>query len=156
MEVIVTSMIAIVGTLLGSAATYLIQHRTAVQQNDFARTERLHQERVSAFAGFGGSLASYRNVRLARWNAAQRRNELDLAEVRQTGYATRTVVLESMFRLQLLTTSQRLIDRADAALAAVDAIEEDLSEVEYTAARVSSRDAMFAFVEEAREHTGAR
>lgn len=62
-EVVATSLVAVLGTLLGSVATYWIQRSTVRQQEGLARAERLRQERVEAFTGYGGALHDYRVTR---------------------------------------------------------------------------------------------
>jgi membrane protein YqaA with SNARE-associated domain len=47
-DVLFASMIAVAGTLLGSTTTYIFQRLTAGRAEEFARNERLRQERLVA------------------------------------------------------------------------------------------------------------
>ena len=95
MEVIATSLIAVLGTLLGSAATFLIQRSTIAQQERLNHAERLRQDRVDAFTIFGGALVNYRKTRMDRWHSARGDNNLDLGEARQASWVLRTTALEA-------------------------------------------------------------
>ncbi|MER5182012.1 hypothetical protein ABT009_27260 [Streptomyces sp. NPDC002896] len=63
MQVVATSVIAVLGTLLSSALTYVFQRRNAERSEQFARNERLRQERIDAYCAFGGAPADYRRGR---------------------------------------------------------------------------------------------
>lgn len=44
MEVLLASLIAVIGTLLGSVTTYLFQRQTVERAERFARQERVRQD----------------------------------------------------------------------------------------------------------------
>lgn len=54
MQGLLASVIAVVGTLLGSTVTYVFQRVNAGRVERFARDERLRQERIAAYSGFAG------------------------------------------------------------------------------------------------------
>ncbi|MFE0930627.1 hypothetical protein ACFW4O_30810 [Streptomyces mutabilis] len=60
MEAVAASVIAVLGTLLGSGLTYLFQRQTMNRSEQFTRNERLRQERIAAYSAFAGALANYR------------------------------------------------------------------------------------------------
>lgn len=60
MESVVTSLVAILGTLLGATTTYAFQIRTAKQARQSATEERLWQERLAAYSTFAGALTDFR------------------------------------------------------------------------------------------------
>src|SRR5689334_10935454 len=62
-----TSLVAVAGTLLGSTLTYVFQRRTAGRAEQFARGERLRQERLSAYSAFAEAVMDYRHEELTVW-----------------------------------------------------------------------------------------
>jgi type II secretory pathway pseudopilin PulG len=152
-EIIVTSVVAVVGTLLGSLATHYFQRRNRADAERFERGERLRQERVSAYTTYGGALVSLRRALIDRWYAAhEERRNADPDAIRYETYRLRTVALEAMFRVQLVTESQQLIGLAQAAIDSVDRLHLRVPAEEFKDARDVSRQAIFDFVEAARQH----
>ena len=134
-----TSVVAVVGTLLGSLATHYFQRRNRADAERFERNERLRQERVSAYTTYGGALVSLRRAQIDRWYAIhERRDNADPDAIRYETYRFRTEALEAMFRVQLVTESRELITVAHAD--------------EFKEARDVSRQDIFTFVEAARKH----
>jgi hypothetical protein len=66
-EVLVASLIAVVGTLLGSATTYLFQRQTVERAERFARQERLRQERMAVYGAFAGAVTDHRRAVVNLW-----------------------------------------------------------------------------------------
>ncbi|GAA2282386.1 hypothetical protein GCM10010149_28830 [Nonomuraea roseoviolacea subsp. roseoviolacea] len=56
MQSAITSLIAVVGTLLGATATYIFQARATKQARWEARDERLWQEQLAAYSAFAGAI----------------------------------------------------------------------------------------------------
>jgi hypothetical protein len=115
-----TSLVAVAGTLLGSAMTYFFQRRTAGRAEQFARDERLRQERVSAYSTFAEAVMEYRHEELKIW--LHRHGELthplpESFEVEQG--RLRSVALRARYRVQLLADEPRLIELADQSINAV-------------------------------------
>ncbi|WP_051866511.1 hypothetical protein [Streptosporangium roseum] len=71
MESAITSLIAIAGTLLGVAASYVFQLRSARQARRFAREDRLWQERLMAYSAFAEAVTAFRKSQNDRWRQAQ-------------------------------------------------------------------------------------
>jgi len=67
MSAVLTSLIAVAGTLLGSLSTYLFQRRTALRAEATARRERLRQEQLSACAGFAAAVTELKRAIIATW-----------------------------------------------------------------------------------------
>lgn len=67
MEAVVASVVAVIGTLLGSGITHFFQSRAAERSEQFARAERLRQERIDAYCAYAGALLDYRRVLVHRW-----------------------------------------------------------------------------------------
>ncbi|MCO5970225.1 hypothetical protein [Actinoallomurus soli] len=115
-----TSLVAVAGTLLGSALTYVFQRRTAGRAEQFARDERLRRDRVSAYSAFAEAVMEYRHQELQVW--LHRRGELthplpERFEVEQG--RLRSLALRARYRVQLLAEAPRLVELADQSLDAV-------------------------------------
>lgn len=152
-EIIVTSVVAVVGTLLGSLATHYFQRRNRADAERFERNERLRQERVSAYTTYGGALVSLRRAQIDRWYAVhEERQSADPDAIRYETYRLRTNALEAMFRVQLVTESRELIELAQHAIDSVDRLTLRTPAEDFKDARDVSRQGIFSFVEAAREH----
>jgi hypothetical protein len=152
-EIIVTSVVAVVGTLLGSLATHYFQRRNRLDAEHFERSERLRQERVSAYTAFGGALANLRRTSKDRWYAIHdKRDGADPELLRYETYRLYTTAQEALFRVQLITESANLIELGREALDEVDRIKPNLGREEFARLRETSRKSVFRFMEEARRH----
>lgn len=67
MQGLLASVIAVVGTLLGSAVTYVFQRVNAGRVETFARDERLRQERIAAYSGFAEAITELRQGVISLW-----------------------------------------------------------------------------------------
>lgn len=155
MEVVATSLIAVLGTLLGSSLTYLFQRRTTLRAEQFTRSERLRQERIDAYCAYGGALANYRRGQMDYWFAQHdgRRTEGEpLHEMRRAVQRLRTAAMEAMFRAELLTHSTALEALGRQALKAIDRIPDARSREELEPIRTASRNVIYDFVAAARRH----
>jgi hypothetical protein len=54
MEAVLTGLIAVAGTLLGSLSTYVFQRQTAERAQIYTRDERLWQEQLTSCSAFAG------------------------------------------------------------------------------------------------------
>jgi hypothetical protein len=66
-ESILASAIAVLGTLLGSGITLVFQQRTTDGAHQFARREKLRQERLDACSINAGALIDYRRCLVHVW-----------------------------------------------------------------------------------------
>lgn len=152
-EIIVTSIVAVVGTLLGSLATHYFQRRNRADAERFERNERLRQDRVSTYTAFGGALVNLRRAQMDRWFAIHNEPKgADTESLRYETYRLRTAAREALFRVQLVTESKELIALGQRAIDNVDRLTVDLPREEFKSLRDVSRDDIFGFVEAAREH----
>ncbi|MFI2487396.1 hypothetical protein ACH47X_10835 [Promicromonospora kroppenstedtii] len=152
MEIIVTSVVAVVGTLLGSLATHYFQRRNRADAERFERGERLRQERVSAYTTFGGALVNLRRVQIDRWFAEHRERAGDPEALRYESYRMRTNALEALFRVQLVTESKELIELGQQAMDDIDLLTSDLPAEDLPNARDAAKSSIFRFVDAARKH----
>lgn len=121
MEAVVASVVAVIGTLLGSSVTHVFQRRTTERSEEFARAERLRQERIDAYCAYAGALLDYRRVLVHRWfvlNEEERCDE-DSPELREEMYKTRYTAQEAMFRAQMVSDDPEILDRTEQVMAAV-------------------------------------
>jgi hypothetical protein len=155
MEVVATSVIAVLGTLLGSAVTHLFQRRTALRAEQFTRSERLRHERIDAYCVYGGALANYRRGQMDYWFAKHEDRALEeqsIHELRREAQRLRAMAMEAMFRAELLTHSEELHALARQALKAVDAIPGARSRAELDPIRDTSRSSIYQFISASRQH----
>ena len=147
MDAVLVSLVAVLGTLLGSVITYLFQQRTADRNESFARSERLRTERLAIYSAFAAVLTDHRNALVRVWHLKQR--DPDAAEVRAASdEATRigATIDSAIFRVHLMTDDPTVIGFADAAhLPTLDVMDaESLEELEDCERR--SRDAIGTFI----------
>ncbi|MBO1333196.1 hypothetical protein [Streptomyces sp. VRA16 Mangrove soil] len=155
MVVVITSVIAVLGTLLGAALTPVLQGRATARSERFAREERLRQERIDAYCAFGGALANYRRGQLDRWFRRLEERSADPADVhelRREAQRLRAAAIEAMFRVELLTDAPGLIAKARGAFAAVDDLSRTDDRNELAAARAASRNLLYEFIAASRPH----
>ena len=148
-----TSVVAVVGTLLGSLATHYFQRRNRADAERFERNERLRQERVSAYTAFGGALINLRRTAKDRWYAIHdQRDGADPELLRYETYRLFTTAQEALFRVQLITESRELIELGKQALDDADRIKPNLAREDFASLRDTSRKSVFAFMEAASKH----
>ncbi|AWN29017.1 hypothetical protein GTW98_31605 [Streptomyces sp. SID8375] len=120
MEAVVASVVAVVGTLLGSGITHVFQSRSADRSERFARAERLRQERIDAYCAYAGALLEYRRVLVHRWFVLHEDDRCgeDTPELREEVYKTRYSAQEAMFRAQMVSDDPEILDRSEQVMAA--------------------------------------
>ncbi|QNS06556.1 hypothetical protein [Streptomyces xanthii] len=155
MEVVATSLVAVLGTLLGSSLTYVFQRRTALRAEQFTRGERLRQERIDAYSAFAGALANFRRGQMDYWFAKHADRLTDgesVHDLQREAQRLRAADLEAMFRAEMLTPSPELDAKGRQALRAIDLIRETDDRDTLAPARDASRSAIYDFAAAARHH----
>lgn len=153
--VIVTSIVAVAGTLLGAVVTHYFQRRNRADTERFERSERLRQERLSAYTTFGGALVNLRRAHMDRWYAVNdRRDGADTEALRYETYRLYTTAQEALFRVQLVTEPGELVDLGRAAIEATADLRPNLVHKDFDAARETSRQRIFEFMDAARGYVG--
>lgn len=150
MAAIFASVVAVLGTLLGSLATYAIQRSTVRQQQALAGAERRRQERVDAISAYAEALTTYRRVKMDRWHSVDEDRDGQDA-LRWRDYEMRAAAVSARLRVELLVDDQDLRVRCQLALEAVDAMEPGSPSEEYEQARNESRVALTGVVDTARK-----
>ena len=131
MDVLFASIVAVAGTLLGSAATYIFQRLNAGRAEAFARNEQRRQERLAAYSAFASAITELRTAVIAVWFRQHRahrdaddahRDADDVAALRAEANRLGAAADHARFRVQLLSRDPGLVSCADAAFEPIDAI----------------------------------
>ncbi|UGY92034.1 hypothetical protein [Streptomyces gobiensis] len=148
MEAIAAALIAVTGTLMGSAVTYVFQRRVTERGEELARRERRRHERIDAYAAYAGAVHNYRRMEIHRWFVKNGRLESeDFDAVTREVFELRSDAMEALFRLQLLTDDPAVRERANAAMDAVGELHDVcLNRAELDTRRDSSRAAIQDFI----------
>ncbi|WP_328927966.1 hypothetical protein OG429_27815 [Streptomyces sp. NBC_00190] len=124
MDTVLTSVVAVAGTLIGSLSTYLFQRRTAERTEAVARRERLRQERLAAYSGYAAAVTDLKRAKITLW-FRQRRSPRDeeallaaFLESDRLGAAAETAA----FRIQLVADDPQLRRLVEAVFAKVGEI----------------------------------
>ncbi|GAA2663933.1 hypothetical protein [Streptomyces lunalinharesii] len=126
MEAVIASVVAVFGTLLGSAVTHHFQRRSADRSEQFARAQRLRQERMDAYCAYAAALLEYRRVLVHRWFVRHEEGRCgeDTAELGEESRKARTAAQEAMFRAQMVTEDPTV-------LAGVERVLEEVTEIQW-------------------------
>jgi hypothetical protein len=145
-EAVLTGLIGVAATLLGSLTTYLFQARTAERTQAFERGERRRQEQADAFAAFAAAVTELKRALITLW---LHREDPDGKESRQAhvecdrlGAATET----ARFRVQLISGDPELMKLADAAFKAAGALSGASGRTELRTAEDQFEAAVKAFI----------
>lgn len=153
MEAIIASAIAVLGTLLGAGITLSFQQRTVVKGHQFARAERLRQERLDAYSAYAGSLINYRRCLVHLWFCLHEQpSPEDPEDVRIRAYDLRSSAQESLFRAQMLTDDVGLSREAEGAFAKVTMLYKVDTREELDERRSDTRDEIRRLVMAAKRH----
>lgn len=111
MQGVLTGLFAVVGTLVGSVVTYLLQRRNAERAEQSAREQRLWHERLRAYSTFAEAAIEYRRTQYDRWHRQEDEDPSSSAyiEARTESYRSKTVARQAMFRVKLLSNDRGLI-----------------------------------------------
>lgn len=67
MEAVLTSLIAVSGTLLGSVLTFAVQRRTSARAEVFARSQQLRQDRLTTYSAYAGAVTALKQATVTLW-----------------------------------------------------------------------------------------
>ncbi|MFF6991001.1 hypothetical protein [Streptomyces sp. NPDC010273] len=153
METIIASGIAVLGTLLGSGITLAFQQRTTDRSHEFARREKLRQERLDAYSVYAGALLNYRRCLVHLWFCEHEQPPPEDADaVRIRAYDLRSNAQEALFRVQMLTNDEAMSTTAEEVLADITMLPKADNRVEFDALRVRTRDAISRLVGQSKQH----
>ncbi|MEU1449978.1 MULTISPECIES: hypothetical protein [Streptomyces] len=153
METIIASAIAVLGTLLGSGITLAFQQRTTDRSHQFARREKLRQERLDAYSIYAGALINYRRCLVHLWFCEHEQPPPeDPDSVRIRAYDLRSSAQEALFRVQMLTDDATLGQTAEVVLADITALTKTETRSQLDQRRVQTRDDIGRLVRAAKQH----
>ncbi|MGP4111504.1 hypothetical protein ACTWP5_11365 [Streptomyces sp. 4N509B] len=116
MTVVLSTLTAVLGTLLGVVVTHLFQRASARQSQSFAALQQLRSERLTVYSDFAGAVTDFRRGQQDRWHRrAEDPDGSACFEARLEAYRLRGVALHALFRVQLIASSQALFDAAQLA-----------------------------------------
>ncbi|MFC5249782.1 hypothetical protein [Streptomyces nigrescens] len=148
------SVVAVVGTLLGSGITHVFQSRSADRSERFARAERLRQERIDAYCAYAGALLEYRRVLVHRWFVLHEDDRCgeDTPELREEVYKTRYSAQEAMFRAQMVSDDPEILDRSEQVMAATTELHRAPDREALTELRATTRQGIRDFIAATSRH----
>ncbi|MGY1901238.1 hypothetical protein [Nocardia gipuzkoensis] len=118
----ITALIAIAGTLLGSIVTHNFQRATADRAARQNFSERLRQDRLNAYNAFAASANEYRHHQIERWHRLRQDPDAEVNS-RPESYSRKSALRSEQFRIKLLTNDARLQQLADEAIEAIRSIQ---------------------------------
>jgi hypothetical protein len=153
MDAIVTSLVAVLGTLLGSTMTHLFQQRSARRAERAAREERLRQELLEMFGTCAGLLVDFRQAMLHHWFCKHEgRDAEDEVALRNRAFELRSSTQHALLRVQLITDEPEPLAAANAAFTAVGRIDRAEDRADVVVRRDTTRELIDTFVETARRY----
>jgi hypothetical protein len=145
---LLTGLIGVAATLLGSFTTYLFQSRTAERSRAHEREERLRQEQLDACAAYATAMTELKRSLVTLWFYRQRDPQTaDYLAARIEGDRLGASAEAARFRLQLVAGDPRLVRLADAAFIAVGAISDSADRDELRERENSFEAAVTAFIQ---------
>ncbi|AUG79431.1 hypothetical protein CFP65_4705 [Kitasatospora sp. MMS16-BH015] len=156
MTTLFTSLIAVLGTLLGSSVTHLFQQRATRHTEARQAVERLRQERLDAYGGYAGLLVEFRQAMLHAWfSEHEQLDEADTVQLRRHSFELRTSTHQALLRLQLLVDEPTLVEAATTAFRSVGRIDRAEGREELLPRRDESQQLIDAFLRAARRQLAA-
>ncbi|MFF4961261.1 hypothetical protein ACFY2Z_30235 [Streptomyces sp. NPDC001222] len=147
MDGVLSALIAIVGTLLGSAVTHAFQRKASAHDRVFAAQQQLRADRMTVYSDFAGALTEFRRSQQDRWH---RKNEdpdgSAFIAARTEAYRLRGTALHSLFRVQLIASTQTLIDTAQNAYDLTSSLHKANDKTELSALGAQAREALEQFI----------
>lgn len=151
MDVILGGPLAIAGALLGQVTAHLFSRRSAAAANDWARSERLHQERITAYSALAGSLATYRRAMLDRAFANVKvPRDPAFEDFLWESQRCRDSAQQDLYLVELLCDQPEVVQAAQVAYRSMDKLAEIDEQSEIAVPRDFTRATIKAFVRAAR------
>ncbi|MBE1876628.1 hypothetical protein [Myceligenerans pegani] len=151
MDVILGGVLAIIASLVGQAVAHRFTRRNAAAANQWAREEKLRQERVAAYSEFAGALTTYRRAMLDRAFARVKDpHDPGVEEHRRLSHRSRDTALQSLYLVELLADRQEVIEAAQAAYHSMEKFLDVQDRDEAESIRTFTRTTIRSFVGTAR------
>ncbi|MFG6197770.1 hypothetical protein [Nonomuraea sp. JJY05] len=118
MQAVYSSLIAVLGTLIGSGMTFFFQGRTLVRNENFARNERIRQERMTVYSAFAGAVLELRTRQADQWAARleSSSNPSAYAEAKTAQASSRVAAYQALYRVRLVTDDETILTLANQAM----------------------------------------
>ena len=143
----VSAVVAVAGTLLGSTATYLFQRNTTDRQERIARAERYRYERLAVYTEFAAAVTDLRRAAYDRWHRHQEEPQGSASTAaRDEYYRLYTEARNAQIKLNLLTDDQKLVQLAQQAVERATEIKDANAEPERAERGDIAKQALDAFV----------
>ncbi|MEU7134917.1 hypothetical protein [Streptomyces sp. NPDC046261] len=150
MEAIWTSVVAVVGTLLGSVITHTFQRFASRRSELFTRSEALRQERIATYSAFAAAAEDYRHGQAERWYRKQEDPDGEaFIAARDEAHRLRTAARQALYRVKLLTDEGEVILAAERAYRCTWEVSNAQDQANRDARDAEARRAIEAFVSHA-------
>jgi hypothetical protein len=116
MQGILTAVVAVAGTLLGSAVTYWFQRKASERAESFSFQQQLRGERVIAYSDFAGAISAFSIGQDHRWFRVREDPDSHASfDARIERDKLGSNAYHALTRVQLLANDTDLINAADKA-----------------------------------------
>jgi hypothetical protein len=147
MDSVLSAVVAVAGTLLGSIATYVFQRSAAERQERAARAERHRAERLAVYTEFAAGATDLRRAAYDRWHRHQEEPEgKAFIAARDEYYRLYAEARNAQLKLRLLTGDRSLVQLAHDAVERATEIKDADTEPERAKRGERAKDALDAFV----------
>ncbi|MFC9122729.1 hypothetical protein ACFTXO_23485 [Streptomyces sp. NPDC057067] len=153
----IATVLAVVGTLLGSIVTGTFQHLAAGRAERAAAAEQLRRDRLDAVTTLASAGSDHRRTLWMRGEARLRgASDAELEELRAKSHITRSAITRPLVALRLLVPDPAVHTTAQAMVVATyDMVDAATSIEELTAAQDTARAAHDRFIDAAAAYFGA-
>lgn len=125
MQDAVTAIIAVAGTLLGSATTYLFQRMNAQRAEKFSFQQQLRSERMIVYSDFAKVVKDYQRAQDSWWfRNCEDPKSTDVYDAIVKALDLGSSVQHALFRVELVADSPELIAKARHAYRLVNKLRE--------------------------------
>lgn len=150
---LVTAVIAVVGTLLGSIVTGRLQERVTSRTETESRRRELRKEHLDAIKELAAAVSAHRSMMWRRGDAKFKGNLDQYEELRTRSHETRAAVTAPLVALRILITDSTVRAAADRMVDATFGMRhQDTSAELLNDARVAALTAHDQFVDTAAEY----
>ncbi|MGW5106725.1 hypothetical protein [Nocardia sp. NPDC004123] len=118
----ITALIAVAGTLLGSIVTHYFQRASAQRTIRQSFSERLRQDRLNAYNAFAAAAIEYRHHQIERWHRLRQDPDAEL-NTRSEAFSKKAALKTELLRVKLLSDDTRLHRLAEEAIEAIRGIQ---------------------------------
>ena len=106
----VSAIIAVLGTLLGSALTYVFQRRADARSHEFSFHQQLRTERIAAYTAFAVACSEYRRGQHDRWRRQDEEPGGAAAfNARIESYRLKGIALQALLQVPLVANDGALV-----------------------------------------------